>query len=72
MKQSRLYHKLLVVIRKLELLRLYRKPLTADEQRYRERLDRLVRALRIPSAKIQELITVQVSIRLFIYLFVNF
>ena len=33
-KQTRLYHKLLVVIRKLELLRLYRKPLTADEQRF--------------------------------------
>ncbi len=31
--QTRLYHKLLVVMRKLELFRLNQRPLTADEQR---------------------------------------
>lgn len=33
-KQTRLYHKLLAVVRKLELFRLHRRPLTPDEQRY--------------------------------------
>lgn len=32
-KQTRLYHKLLVVVRKLELFRLHNRPLTPDEQR---------------------------------------
>jgi hypothetical protein len=76
-KQTRLYHKLLIVVRKLELFRLHHRPLTPDEQRsnsilslmihirYRERLDRIVRALRVPSATIQELITVQVNQCLF-------
>lgn len=33
-KQSRMHHKLLVVMRKLELFRLHNRPLTPDEQRY--------------------------------------
>ncbi|CAE7723743.1 Nup54, partial [Symbiodinium microadriaticum] len=58
-KQARLYHKSLVVMRKLELCRLIGTSITPDEQRYRERLDRLVRALQHPNEVIQRLMIVQ-------------
>lgn len=61
-EQARLYHKMLVVMRKLELFRRHGTPISADEQRYYERLDRIKRAMRIPNDTMQKLITMQTQL----------
>lgn len=60
--QARLYHKYLTVLRKVELLRCHGSPITLNEQRYREQLAKIVRAMQTPNLKIQELLIVQSQI----------
>lgn len=61
-EQAALYHKYLAVLRKTELLRCRGSPVTSSEQRYRDQLARIVRAMQTPNLKIQELLIIQSQI----------
>lgn len=54
-KQITIYQGLLAVMRKIEVLRAHDSPVQASEIRYRERLNRILAALRGPYMDLQEL-----------------
>lgn len=60
--QERLYHKYLTVLRKVELLRCHGSAITLNEQKCRDKLDKIVRAVQVPSVKLQELLIIQSQI----------